>query len=596
MKKKIIIFIAILLVIIIGCGIVFYVVSNKENEEESKKNINWGDAYLEILKNDSKYEDLTDPKMQLIDLNLDDIPELVFYGKNEEDSKYVAKVFEAKKSGTEEIKIELDDEFEFNYAKEISSKNEDWYVVSNSKTYKVNLENDEGIEENAIDLGNNYISVKSEEFLEIGDTAQEDFQNMKENYETEVNEMISTVDKNMEQAEFLQTLSLRDRTKNFVASAGKYPFTNPTMRYPYVNIANDKVYDVNRAISADFGFDSFNLEKNYEITEIELETYDWFINEKTLSIVCVKGGNDSTWSKSYNVNLENYEQIENSDLLKDIDLTDVKSKIIEYINNKLDEDLAEIESTYSADWHATSIEGWKKDLENNLNNIENIYLNEDGDVCIRVEYETFGGQEHCTKTLEVNVSKNTEPEEISYNDYLNGTREMVKTNVLYKAYSPVEPGKYDGEVVDLSKYFGKDLLETANELSFQASEATNTATGEKFVNSYVIPNHTSTRISDNYDPTGRIPNHYIQGKVNQIGIDGAVSELNHYTVYGLEAGMTFDECMEILKPMGIATQGRAGTFDYSVRFNDGSQVALNFRYGQDNELLSSYTFTVAPNN
>jgi len=594
MKKKIAIIIIILLIIAVGGGVAFVVNSNKKEEKsESVGNINWGDSYLEILKNDSKCDDLDEPKMQLIDLNLDKIPELILYGKNTENSKYVAKVFEAKKDGAEEYKIELDNEFKFNYVKDVNTKDDFWIVTSNEKNYSVDLKKENIIEESDIKLNSNYVSIENNDFLEVSDNLEDDFKKIEEEYESNKNEMVSVIDKNIEQVEFLKTLSLRDSTKNFVASSDKYPFTNPTMLYPYLNIANEKAYDVNRAISADFGFKSYELDDSV-LMEIELQSYDWFINDKTLSIVCIKGGNDSTWGKAYNVNLETCELIDNSDLLKDVDLTEATNKITEYVNKKLDEDLEEIEKTYAADWHATSVAEWKEDLKENLDNIENVYLNENGDVCIRVEYETFGGQEHCTKTLEMNVSKNTEPVEITYEDYLNGTREMVRTNVLYKAYYDVTSDYYDGEVTDLSQYFGKDLEETAKELKFEASESTNTATGEKFVNSYVIPTNTTTRISDAYDPTGRM-NFYTQGKVNQISIGGTVSEYIPYTVYGLRAGMTLEECLEILEPLGIVKQARSGLYDYGVHFKDGSQVALNFRNGQHNELLSTYTVTVAPN-
>jgi len=595
MKKKIAIIITILLIIAVGGGVAFFVKSNKKEEKsESVGNIKWGDSYLEILKNDSKFEELDNPKIQLIDLNLDKIPELILYGKNFENSKYVAKVFEAKKDGTKEHKIELDNEFKFNYVKDVNTKDDFWIVTSVEKNYSIDLKKENIIEESDIKLNSNYVSIENNDIYEVSDNLDEDFKKIEEEYESNKNELVSIVDKNIGQVEFLKTLSLRDSTKNFVASSDKYPFTNPTMLYPYLNISNEKAYDVNRAISADFGFKSYELDDSV-LLETKLQSYDWFINDKTLSIVCIKGGNDSTWGKTYNVDLETCELIDNSDLLKEIDLTEAKNKITEYVNKKLDEDLEKIEKTYAADWHATSVAEWKEDLKENLDNIENVYLNENGDACIRVEYETFGGQEYCTKTLEMNVSKNTEPVEITYEEYLNGTREMVRTNVLYKAYYDITSDSYDGEVTDLSQYFGKDLVETAKELKFEASESTNTATGEKFVNSYVVPTNTNTRISDAYDPTGRTTNFYTQGKVNQIGIEGSITKERPYTVYGLKAGMTLEECIELLEPLGIAKRSRAGMYDYSIHFNDGSQVALNFRAGQHNELLSSYTVTVAPN-
>lgn len=192
-----------------------------------------------------------------------------------------------------------------------------------------------------------------------------------------------------------------------------------TYKYPVINIASSDVESANAEIKEKFGFTEEDKEM-LQFMELEMMSYQYYRNENVLSVVPIRGGNDSTWSASYNINLETNQKIANTDLLenKNIDLEAVKEKLKNFAESRMEVDLEEMKKLMpdGYDWCEQYVADWKKELSEKLQTLDNIYLNEDGDVCIRCDFLTFGGQEYCNKLMEINASKMSDVVEIKYEE------------------------------------------------------------------------------------------------------------------------------------------------------------------------------------
>lgn len=192
-----------------------------------------------------------------------------------------------------------------------------------------------------------------------------------------------------------------------------------TYKYPVINIASSDVESVNAEIKEKFGFTEEDKEM-LQFMELEMMSYQYYRNENVLSVVPIRGGNDSTWSASYNIDLETNQKMTNTDLLenKNIDLEAVKEKLKNFAESRMEADLEEMKKLMpdGYDWCEQYVADWKKELGEKLQTLDNIYLNEDGDVCIRCDFLTFGGQEYCNKLMEINASKMSDVVEIKYEE------------------------------------------------------------------------------------------------------------------------------------------------------------------------------------
>lgn len=234
-----------------------------------------------------------------------------------------------------------------------------------------------------------------------------------------------------EKENILENIEKIDNNKEIVYSVDEYAtdyyanVTNETYhytyKYPAININSLDVQTINDEIKQKYGF----LDDEKELLpfmEIECITYDYYINENILSLIPLKGGNDSTWSVAYNIDLKTLNKINNENLLQDknIDLDAVKTKFKEFGAKRMQEELLKITNgNTTANWMDEKTAEFKEDLNKKLENgFDNIYLNENGDVCIRIDFETLGGQETCSKMMEINASKMSDVIDISYENYL----------------------------------------------------------------------------------------------------------------------------------------------------------------------------------
>ena len=114
-KKFIIAFIIVAILVGAAVGAYFYIQSKEaEEEEEDKKSaLEWGDVYLEVLDDTSKFDGMDDLQIQLCDLDKDSIPELIVYGFDKT-KKYLFDIYKINdKNEDDKIKVSLDEAFDF---------------------------------------------------------------------------------------------------------------------------------------------------------------------------------------------------------------------------------------------------------------------------------------------------------------------------------------------------------------------------------------------------------------------------------------------------------------------------------------------------
>lgn len=128
-KTKIIIVIVILLIIILASAITAVVMFSSNKEDDKKKSeIEWGDVYLSVLEDEDNFENMEDLKIQLADLDNDEVPEMIVYGKQED--KYLAEIYKAnKRNKADVISVERSDEFDIEYLHNTDTEENGWYLV-----------------------------------------------------------------------------------------------------------------------------------------------------------------------------------------------------------------------------------------------------------------------------------------------------------------------------------------------------------------------------------------------------------------------------------------------------------------------------------
>lgn len=134
-------FLAILLVIII-VAIVTLVMYKDYNKEAEKEVIDWENIYLEILKDEENFKGLTNIELQICDLDRDETPELITYGKKNSNNKIIAKVYKInKEEKIDTIQFELDENFTMKFLYNNEERFFAWYIVTEkNKLYDIKIE------------------------------------------------------------------------------------------------------------------------------------------------------------------------------------------------------------------------------------------------------------------------------------------------------------------------------------------------------------------------------------------------------------------------------------------------------------------------
>lgn len=134
-------FLAILLVIII-VAIVTLVMYKDYNKEAEKEVIDWENIYLEILKDEENFKGLINIELQICDLDRDETPELITYGKKNSNNKIIAKVYKInKEEKIDTIQFELDENFTMKFLYNNEERFFAWYIVTEkNKLYDIKIE------------------------------------------------------------------------------------------------------------------------------------------------------------------------------------------------------------------------------------------------------------------------------------------------------------------------------------------------------------------------------------------------------------------------------------------------------------------------
>ena len=448
-KKILLITIITLLIIsIITAGVIF-ALNYLGDKKDEKQELEWGDAYLEILNDEDRIEDMDNLQIQLADLDLNNIPELIIYGiKNSKD--YIATIYkinDEKKIDT--IKVSLDKEFDLKYLYNLNDDKYKWFVVekdeSNSnnsnnaveastanKVYDIHIVDKKYKPEltqlkigvDCIEIEENYSKKVDFSRNASKDEKKKIFDKAKDGYVAPGDMITEKVKNIVDNFKAVKNIKKADQSKELVYTVQSFKHDNLSMKYPAINIDSDDVKQINKEIEERYGFKltSGSSEEKYTsimeqgFMETEVESYEYFVNGTILSLVPFTGGNDSLWAKTYNVDLKTLNKISGEDILKsnNLDKSEVlkrsKEEAQKVFEQEMESDKTKMGSYYEEMFGGASnkskqINEWKANLEKSIENL-NVFLNSNGEICLVAEYEHFGGQWSCTKTIIINVSKN----------------------------------------------------------------------------------------------------------------------------------------------------------------------------------------------
>ena len=450
-KKIVLITIITLLIISIITGGVIFAINyfgEKIDEMQEKQELEWGDAYIEILNDKDKIEDMDNLQIQLADLDLNSIPELIIYGiKNSTD--YIATIYkinDEKKIDT--IKVSLDKEFDLKYLYNLNDDNYKWYAVekaesstnssnnsaddsNTSKIYDIHID-DGKYEPELTDLKIGVDCIEIEENyskkVDFSKTASKDdkkkiFEEAKEGYVAPAEMITETVKNIVENFKTVKNVKKIDPSKELVYTVNSFKNNSISMKYPVINIDSSDVKQINKEIEERYGFklasgsseEKYNSIMEQGFMETEVESYEYYVNGTVLSLVPFIGGNDSIWAKTYNVDLKSLNKISGEEILNinNLDKSDVikrsKEEAQKTFEQEMENDKKKMGSYYDEMFgdpnnKSKQINEWKANLDKSIENL-NIFINKNGDICLLAEYEHFGGQWTCTKTIIINISK-----------------------------------------------------------------------------------------------------------------------------------------------------------------------------------------------
>lgn len=443
-KKKIIIIVSIIVVLLI-IGIIAGVILLNRNKNQG--NLDWGKVYLEVLNDTDKLENMDNQKIQISDLEKDNVPELIIYG-TKDTGKHLADIYKINDSNkVDTIKVSLDNDFNFNLIYNLNQDNYIWYVISKqdddtNKIYDLNIENSEYVpEEIKLNLGVDSIEIKdnySEKIDFNKDASEQEKEDMLnsaiDKYIPIENMITEDVKEDVENLKLLKNINKIDPNKDIVYTVEEYKSTTngDNYKYPAININSDDVKNINSEIEKLYGFKASDYKNNGFILSPETEEsgYKYYINGHILSLVVYNGGNDSVWSNVYNIDLRTQSKINSEALLqeKGLNKDDVIAKAYENAKNKMDEVIENDEKAVGSYWDTmypeSEISRWKSELKDDINKLTNVYFNENGDFYILASLEHAGGQYSCWKNIIINVDDNYSVSELLL-DVWNGKEQNL---------------------------------------------------------------------------------------------------------------------------------------------------------------------------
>lgn len=443
-NKKIIIAvvaIAVIIAISIGAAVIGFILMSRGAKKENKK-LEWGDIYLEVLEDDKKLEDMDDQQIQLCDLDKDSIPELIIYGiKNAKE--YIANIYKINdKNEIDTVKVSLDKEFELKLLYDVEKDDYNWYAMTTEEKepqiYDLNIETKkytpEKIEK---EYESNFIAVEDNYSKKVDFDKEASKSDKKKVLEDAKNEYVKTEDmiteevkEKVEQLKSAKNISKLDPSKDLVYTAKEFKGSYMKLEYPIINIDSSEVKKINEEIKSKYGFEvkSTNISAaegelmEQGFNETQEMSYDYYVYGTTLSVVPYIAGNESIWAQTYNIDLKTLKKLSSEDILKNnnLDKEEVIKKAKESAQKEFEKAMENDKVTFPNAWEALYneepdkyINQWKEALNKNIESLEKMYVDKNGDIYLLAEFEHLGGQWSCTKTLKINITKNYSVERLN---------------------------------------------------------------------------------------------------------------------------------------------------------------------------------------
>ena len=442
-KRVIITLFVIMLLIGAAVGGYFYIKSTQEDdEEEEEAELEWGDVYLEVLDDASKFEDMDDIQIQLCDLDKDNIPELIVYGIDKT-KRYLADIYKINdKKKVDTIKVSLEEAFDLRLLFNLDKNDYYWYAKTKNdtttgnqaiatpvKVYDLNIETktykpellDVNFEENFVEVGGDY----SEKIDFDKDAKKSDkkkiFESAKKSYIKTESMITDEVKEQVENAKIIKKIEKIDSSKGIVYSGNEYTYNQSGItqefKYPVINIKSKDVEKINKEIKDKYGFNTYDDIINSTAAEGEEIGYKYFINGKILSLIAYTGGNSSLWYDVYNIDLTTSKQISSEDIIKQYKLD--KDDIIKNATDKANEKFEEVKNSEKDMWSIstdiqTEYTKWKAELKDEINKLDTVFINENGEVCLLATVHHLGGQYSCYKAIIINIDNKFKVSEFEY--------------------------------------------------------------------------------------------------------------------------------------------------------------------------------------
>lgn len=418
-KKKIIIISSIILALIIIIVIIMSGSNKKEKKEETKININLEKSYLSILNDTNNMENMTNTKVQLCDIDKNSVPELIIYGITET-KEYIIDIYKINdKNNNIKTSITSKNLTDMILLYDFTKDDYIWHGVekniSEYNLHELNIDLGETTKKTTLNnYDNEYYEITGNYSGKV-DFNKEDSEEQKEKtLELAKERYVQTdlmitdiVKKEIELAKKIKNLNKIDSSKGIVYSALEYG----DYKYPIININSENVQKINSEIKNKYGFTETDAKsKQLSLKGIEQITYDYYINDNILSVVVKKGGNSSTNVNSYNIDILSSEKTNNTNIIenKGFSTSDVIEQITQEANKEFESSIQNFKSNMSQYWNTTygkEEATWKEELNTSVKNLDNIYINKNGELCSIVEFKQPGAKWTCTKAIEINISK-----------------------------------------------------------------------------------------------------------------------------------------------------------------------------------------------
>ena len=255
--------------------------------------------------------------------------------------------------------------------------------------------------------------------------------------------------------------------------------------YPIINIDSEDAKLLNSEIRGHYGFSS-----DSELNGLSEISYQYFLNDNILSVVIKKGGKQSIYANSYNINIETGKIVKGEEIIAKINTS--KNEIKNNILNAVEEEYKKVVEkdrslVYGQYWdrmrYADKIKESIDEYTQKIDGFNNVFLNKKNEVCMIVSFIHPGGEWMCERTIIVNISDNYSVEELKLNngESSDNTEEIAKnvtTNSLdryvaeiiepdYSAYPSTPDAITSERAIELAKrVFGTKQAENGYEIVY----------------------------------------------------------------------------------------------------------------------------------